>query len=622
MKGIAVLLTLLLIATSAQAQLGGAGTPDVALPPVGGEGTGTSETPISDATAAATTTIENDTIKANVEAEAQAGNHVDWTFDLPPRGDTWRFRGPDGARDEVRITTHWRLGAESEPWPKGSTPTLHLFGDRQTIHRDADSIGESHATFIVTHDELVRGKATAWTLTFHLHDGIGWTSGYDGNRSSVATPAPGTSAAIHQTLWARDHDGDGRADDVDNCPRIPNKDQANLDGDVHGDACDDDVDGDGWQDREEVDAGSDRRDPKSTPIDRDGDGHNNVAEANAGSDPDNAASTPDDPDADGYDNDMEVAAGSDPFDAASTPSDPDADGLEEDNCPRHANANQADGDSDGIGDACDTNLSDGPTGDEDSDGVLNQDDNCPMHPNPDQANMDNDLRGDACDNDRDGDLHSNWADAFPDDRQEWADNDKDGVGDNADEDDDNDGLSDSAEIAAGTDPLEADSDGDQYSDLDELRMGSDALDPYDPPYLPTNVTAIGHADGTVTISWTSSNDPRIVGHTVWALEEMRRVESTDGDSVTDTAFTGGAATYAVQARFRDDDGAFRVQDSTLTVIFAEDIQVWQQESGGEEIAPANPSDEDAPAITPSQDSPGLGIVVLLGAILVLARRQR
>ena len=55
--------------------------------------------------------------------------------------------------------------------------------------------------------------------------------------------------------------------------------------------------------------------------------------------------------------------------------------------------------------------------------------------------------------DVDGDQVPDVLDLFPNDPNEWADNDGDGMGDNQDPDDDNDGMTDVWEIAYGLDPL-------------------------------------------------------------------------------------------------------------------------------------------------------------------------
>jgi len=73
-------------------------------------------------------------------------------------------------------------------------------------------------------------------------------------------------------------------------------------------------------------------------------------------------------------------------------------------------------------------------------------------------------------------------DAFPNDPTESVDTDSDGIGNNADTDDDNDGLTDTDEINVyGTDPLMRDTDGDGLSDGDEIANGLNPLDPTDCP---------------------------------------------------------------------------------------------------------------------------------------------
>jgi hypothetical protein len=76
---------------------------------------------------------------------------------------------------------------------------------------------------------------------------------------------------------------------------------------------------------------------------------------------------------------------------AVTTEDTDGDGVLDggDNCPTTSNADQADLDSDGTGDACDDDL--------DGDGVPNSVDNAPRTPNADQQDLDRDGIGDVID---------------------------------------------------------------------------------------------------------------------------------------------------------------------------------------------------------------------------------
>ena len=146
-----------------------------------------------------------------------------------------------------------------------------------------------------------------------------------------------------------DVDGDGIANDIDNCPEKYNKNQADLDEDGIGDVCDDDVDGDG-----------DLNDADNCPLiangeqtDTDGDGIGDACDQ-----------YPNDRDNDGFNDDVDV-------------------------CPDFASANQTDTDNDGIGDECDSDI--------DGDGIANANDNCPKTANADQADGDEDNIGDICD---------------------------------------------------------------------------------------------------------------------------------------------------------------------------------------------------------------------------------
>jgi len=117
--------------------------------------------------------------------------------------------------------------------------------------------------------------------------------------------------------------------------------------------------------------------------------------------------------------------------------------------------------------------------DDDNDGVPDTKDAYPLE-REEWADADNDRIGDNMDADIGGDgvgddlnnngiadheeldidgdgvkkVHSIPWDAFPRDPNEWRDTDGDGIGDNADTDDDGDGFTDAQEITIGTDPLD------------------------------------------------------------------------------------------------------------------------------------------------------------------------
>ena len=207
------------------------------------------------------------------------------------------------------------------------------------------------------------------------------------------------------SFFPPDTDRDGIEDDFDNCPFIPNRDQADRDGDAVGNACDNcaeaandlqgDIDGDGVGD--------------ACDLDRDGDNvedvHDNCPDWR---NPDQADFDGDligdfcdvDIDNDGWENVVDncpyhYCADSICFDEGDpevcAPSDRDIDGVQdyEDNCPLVVNPDQSDADGDWRGDLCDTDM--------DDDGVLNEKDNCRKLANADQKDADRDGRGDACD---------------------------------------------------------------------------------------------------------------------------------------------------------------------------------------------------------------------------------
>ena len=168
-----------------------------------------------------------------------------------------------------------------------------------------------------------------------------------------------------------DTDLDGIKDSADNCPSVPNADQADYDKDGVGDKCNDALDEDG----DEI---ADARDlcPKLHLID------------------DPLAATTDAT----YGTFLNHADAEAPFgagDSCQTNSDGDSHLDYEDNCPTVDNEDQEDLDGNGVGDACEFNS--------DGDSHIDLFDNCPLVDNEDQADTDNDGIGEACEPDSDND---------------------------------------------------------------------------------------------------------------------------------------------------------------------------------------------------------------------------
>lgn len=143
-----------------------------------------------------------------------------------------------------------------------------------------------------------------------------------------------------------DIDNDGIENMLDNCAKIANPGQEDMDSDLRGDACDDDIDGDGIKnDKDNCPFAKDK-----SQLDSENDGIGDVCD--------------DDDDNDGA---------------------PDS----ADNCKGWPNPSQLDSDNDGLGNDCDK--------DNDNDGIRDNDDNCELTSNPDQTDADQDGIGDACD---------------------------------------------------------------------------------------------------------------------------------------------------------------------------------------------------------------------------------
>jgi hypothetical protein len=149
-------------------------------------------------------------------------------------------------------------------------------------------------------------------------------------------------------------------------------------------------------------------------------------------------------------------------------------------------------------------------------------------------------------NDTDGDGVLDGVDAFPFDPSISFDFDGDGVGDEKDSDSDNDGLSNTAESALGTDPLNSDTDGDGVVDGEDncpKKVNSNQLDTDEDDMgnvCDTDDDGDGLSDtaeeslGTDSLDSDSDNDGVIDGRDAFPTNSTESNDN-DGDGIGDNA---------------------------------------------------------------------------------------
>jgi hypothetical protein len=296
----------------------------------------------------------------------------------------------------------------------------------------------------------------------------------DGDGDGIGNLCDNCVATANPTQAASDTDGLGDA--CDNCPAINNSNQADNDSDGVGDLCDSDDDDDAVPDVNDncdfvVNSGQAETDGDGlgdecdncptvmnpTQLDGDMDGVGNLCDNCASNvNPDQTDTdmdtTGDECDTDD-DNDTILDDGNMNGQVGDVRCTGGATTSCDDNCIRVVNANQADGDADGVGNLCDNcvGTSNANQVDSDLDTLGDACDNCDLVPNVTQVDFDADLEGDACDVDDDNDGISDFNDPLAHDPDSCGDSDDDTCDDCVIGTDNLGPLSDSTPANDGTD---------------------------------------------------------------------------------------------------------------------------------------------------------------------------
>ena len=343
----------------------------------------------------------------------------------------------------TKIEFEWNIQPVDSFTPSGSTTTLSFY---------------NHVALNWVSTTVESGTIPGWELVE-----VTLSSQYIGSSGEVILRIKGEHTDTGESsdelgIWLRefhfysevlDGDGDGIGDEIDDCPSGMTDWISNAQTDYDSDGCQDsgedtDDDNDDVPDTSDNCAKGELAWASNAQTDYDSDGCQDLSE-----------DTDDDND--------------DVLDAS-------------DNCTKGelvwASNTQTDYDSDGCQDSSED-------ADDDDDGVLDASDNCTKGELAWESNAQTDYDLDGCrdsgeDTDDDNDGYEDSIDIFSFNSLEWADNDGDGVGDNADSDDDNDGYSDVDEMESGTDSTDGsvipvDFDSDFLSDFMDLDDDNDGL---------------------------------------------------------------------------------------------------------------------------------------------------
>jgi hypothetical protein len=178
------------------------------------------------------------------------GDTITYEF---PIGDAETGKPVDCVAPEVRFTAATQSGGEGSGTMTATVElNVPVTVDDVTVPFTVDgTAGDGDRTVTTTSPVTIPAGTTSATIEISVTDdsdveddetvvlSLGTPTG-----AALGTPSVHT-ATITDNDGVPDADGDGVPDAEDNCPNTPNADQADLDGDGEGDACDPDVDGDG-----------------------------------------------------------------------------------------------------------------------------------------------------------------------------------------------------------------------------------------------------------------------------------------------------------------------------------------------------------------------------------------